>query len=213
MDATKIITRQEIAGILADLVRRSKRSDLSRRNMIIFRLSCCCGLRVKEICGLDLGDLIASGAKPALRVRKAITKGQIDKRKGRIVPLWWDAGTLADLAAWREFRLSSLSEIGDLGAPLVCSLSAGSIGKRLQENQAAKQWRTAIKVLGAERCSQLSIHSGRHSFCSHALSVGRSLAEVRDAAGHANIATTSIYLHVLERTGVPDLFSFTEPQA
>jgi len=31
---------------------------------------------------------------------------------------------------------------------------------------------------------------------SHALAGGRTLAEVRSAAGHANLVTTSIYLHV-----------------
>jgi site-specific recombinase XerD len=44
---------------------------------------------------------------------------------------------------------------------------------------------------------QLTIHHGRRSFCSHALAGGRSLAEVRDAAGQADISTTSVYMHVV----------------
>jgi hypothetical protein len=43
----------------------------------------------------------------------------------------------------------------------------------------------------------LTIHHGRHTFISHALAGGRSLAEVRDAAGHANVSITSGYLHVV----------------
>ena len=41
-------------------------------------------------------------------------------------------------------------------------------------------------------------------------SSGRTLAEVRDAAGHASIATTSIYTHVaVQDDGEPgDLFDF-----
>jgi site-specific recombinase XerD len=43
----------------------------------------------------------------------------------------------------------------------------------------------------------LTIHHGRHTFISHALAGGRTLAEVRDAAGHCNVSITSSYLHVV----------------
>jgi site-specific recombinase XerD len=55
----------------------------------------------------------------------------------------------------------------------------------------------------------LTIHHGRHTFISHALAGGRTLAEVRDAAGHANVSITSQYLHVVvEDEGVGTLFNF-----
>jgi integrase len=59
-----------------------------------------------------------------------------------------------------------------------------------------KRFRTARRVLGAPRLETLTIHHGRHTFISHALAGGRSLAEGRDAAGHANVSITSGYLHV-----------------
>jgi len=54
----------------------------------------------------------------------------------------------------------------------------------------------------------LIIHHARHTFISHALPGGRTLAEVRDAAGHSSVLVTSAYLHVaVEDTGaVGDLF-------
>jgi integrase len=52
-------------------------------------------------------------------------------------------------------------------------------------------------VLGSGRVRTLTIHHGRHTFVSHALAGGRSLAEVRAAAGHSNLAVTSAYLHVV----------------
>jgi site-specific recombinase XerD len=63
---------------------------------------------------------------------------------------------------------------------------------------------------GAERVALLSIHCGRHSFVSHALAGGRTLAEIRDAAGHANVSTTSIYLHTVrdDDETVGSLFEF-----
>ena len=67
----------------------------------------------------------------------------------------------------------------------------------------------ACKTLGSERQTELTIHHGRHSFVSHALK-RRTLAEVRDDAGHANISTTSIYAHVAtsDNGEVGDLFDF-----
>ena len=52
------------------------------------------------------------------------------------------------------------------------------------------------RVLGDQRQAEITIHHGRHSFVSHALAAGRTLAEVRDAAGHSSVGTTSIYTHV-----------------
>jgi integrase len=59
-----------------------------------------------------------------------------------------------------------------------------------------KRFHTACRVLGAERLASLTIYHGRHTFISHALAGGRTLAEVRDAAGHLNVGITSGYLHV-----------------
>ena len=55
----------------------------------------------------------------------------------------------------------------------------------------------------------LTIHHGRHTFISHALAGGRSLAEVQDAAGHANVSITSAYLHALvDDDAVGELFGY-----
>ncbi len=70
-----------------------------------------------------------------------------------------------------------------------------------------KKFRTACKVLGTDRLIGLTIHQGRHTLISHALAGGRTLAEGRDAAGHANVSITSTYLHVaVEDEGVGNLF-------
>ena len=54
---------------------------------------------------------------------------------------------------------------------------------------------------GAERLATLTIHHGRHTFISHALAGGRTLADVRDAAGHSNVSIRSGYLHVIVEEG------------
>jgi integrase/recombinase XerD len=189
MDATKILSRAEIKLVLADL-QRKRRSVNTRQNAIIFRLACCQGLRVAEIVGLRLTDVKCDlGAKPHLNLPKAITK----RRKARKVPLWWDSATLAALSEWKRERIRQGAGLGD---PFVCSQSKRTKGKPLARRNAQNRWKAAIKVLGKERQATLSIHCGRHSYCSHALNGGRSLAEVRDSAGHSNISTTNVYLHV-----------------
>ena len=65
-----------------------------------------------------------------------------------------------------------------------------------------------LQALGRERLTSFTIHHGRHTFISHALAGGRTLAEVRDAAGHANVIVTSGYLHVaVESEAVGRLFA------
>src|SRR5690349_9265055 len=56
---------------------------------------------------------------------------------------------------------------------------------------------------------QLTIHHGRHTFISHALAGGRTLAEVRDAAGHCNVSITLGYRHVaVDDDAVRNLFGW-----
>ena len=94
--------------------------------------------------------------------------------------------------------------------PFVCGQNSKTQGKPLTVRDAQYRFTTAIKVLGIDQCKDISVHCGRHSFCSHALAGKRSLAEVRDAAGHANISTTSIYLHAVtdDDDEIGNLFAF-----
>jgi integrase len=187
-DPTKILTRAELAAVLADLRRKAPRSKNTRLNLVIFRLATCCGLRASEIANLQVGDVRTEVARPHIRIRVGASKGG----KSRTVPLWWDTGTLADLAEWRKQWIESDAAPEQ---PLVASLKPGRPTKPLSRHTLRKRFRTACKVLGAERLSNLTIHHGRHTLISHALAGGRTLAEVRDAVGHGNISVTSQYLH------------------
>lgn len=110
VDPTKILTRQELRLVLADLKRPSQRSKQGYVNLILFRLAACCGLRVSEIAYLRMADVRTDGSRPHLRIRKAAAKGH----KARVVPLWWDAGTLSHLATWKQHRTSQGAGADDL---------------------------------------------------------------------------------------------------
>lgn len=127
--------------------------------------------------------------RPHNRVRVIASKGG----KSRRVPLWWDGGTLEDLAAWRATRLAAGAQGNQ---PFVASLQAGREALVFSRHTLRKRFRTACRALGKERLCSLTIHHGRHTFISHALAGGRTLAEVRDAVGHSNVSITSGYLHV-----------------
>ena len=190
VDQTKILTRRELACVLDDLARRAPRSASARMNLTIFRLSCCCGLRVSEIAALRLDDVNIGSDRPHLRVRPESAKGS----RRRVVPLWWDAATLDDVISWKHEREGQGARPGD---PFICCLWPSRFGQPLIRHTIRERFRTGCKSLGLERLRTLTIHHGRHTFISHALAGGRSLAEVRLAAGHSSVHTTSSYLHVV----------------
>lgn len=201
VDPIRILSVDELLTVLDDLDRRAKRAQNSAVNRVIFRLSACCGLRRMEIAGLELRDFQVEGERPYIHIRRDNTKGKEEKRRARKVPLWWDQGTRECLHQWLTARTCQGATGSD---PYVCSIGKRRSGSRLSPVAVSRRWETAIRILGS-RASDLTIHCGRHTFISHALAGGHSLPAVRDAAGHANIATTSIYLHAIEED-VPDLF-------
>lgn len=202
MDDTSFLSADEIQSCVKRLRKRSagvERGANSRINLAIFRLSCM-GLRVCEIHGLNWEDLILDGPRPCIKIRPEITKGKNGEYYGRSVPLWWDKGTLEDLKRFAQFRA------GKPGEPFLVSIRPGAAGQRLSKDAISNRWDTLMKKFGPGRARQLSIHKGRHSFISHSLAAGRSLVEVQRAAGHRSVGSTSVYLHFIEREGVPDTY-------
>jgi integrase len=121
LDESKILTRRELAAVLQAPARTANQ----RRNRIIVRLACCCGLRVSEIAALRMDDVIVGVPRPHLRLRRETTKG----KRPRNVPLWWDAGTLAELREWKAQRAADGAGDHD---PFVCSVQSNRYGESLQ---------------------------------------------------------------------------------
>lgn len=210
----RVLGKDEIQAVIQwnKPARRKKRLN-THRNFVIFRLSCCCGLRSKEIRGLNLGDFFLKTDKPFIRIRKETTKGHrrsLDVevvRKARIVPLTFDRQTKEDLEAWLAIRMAQAN--GDRNAPFICSQMPKSMGKRMIRSTVAKCWQTALLCLGRDRAHSLGIHCGRHTAISILLDAGYSLPWVRDFAGHANISMTSRYAHVyVDSDATREAFNF-----
>ncbi len=168
----------------------------------MFVLATFCGLRVSELCGLKLRDVSLGVQRPFIRLPKAIAKG---KRK-REIPLWKLPTALLYLQQWKDERQGQGAKAGDY---FVCSQAKNAFGNRLDRRNARARFINCCKALGDERASDLSIHDGRHSCASPLLAGGWTLPAVRDLLGHANIATTSVYSHVVVDDEIPpDPFAF-----
>lgn len=196
MNSTQILAKSEIDAVLRDLRRKAKRSRSTKLNLTVFTMVIGCGLRVSELCSLRLKDVLSEGERPCVYVRHG--KGD----KSRVIPLSWSKVALEQVQEWKAIRMT---DGATSTAPFLTSTRTGS-SKHLDRFTAAKRWRTAVKVLGRDRARQLNIHCGRHTFCSLALAAGRTLVEIKEAAGHSNISTTSIYLHTLDNPNAVDLY-------
>jgi integrase/recombinase XerC len=140
------------------------------------------GLRVAELCGLDLDDVDLRHG-----MMRVIGKG----RKERRVPMT-DPATKAVAKYRDEARPQLLERAGtpkDPDHPLFLNTRGGRIGPR--------SVRTLIAKYTSEQTGKrLNPHALRHSFATHLLDGGADLRVVQELLGHESLATTQIYTHV-----------------
>ena len=149
------------------------RAARSQRDRVLLQVAYAGGLRVSEIVALTWADVIARDDKVQL---------SITGKGGRVRQVLLPKSVSRSLLALR----------GDAGAndPLFASRKKGG---HLDAHSVHVMVKRTAKRAGINEA--VSPHWLRHAHGSHALDRGATLAQVQATLGHANVATTSGYLH------------------
>jgi integrase/recombinase XerD len=140
------------------------------------------GLRVSELLALRLDALARDPAY-------LIVAGKGGKE--RLAPL--NEAARAAVKAWLEVRAGSLPR-GDAANPWLFPSRAA--GGRLTRRRFGQLLDEAAVAAGIDP-AKVSPHVLRHAFATHLLEGGADLRVVQTLLGHADIATTQIYTHVM----------------
>lgn len=156
--------------------------DLARpdgpRNRAIIETLYGCGLRVSELCNLELARVDFDGA-----MLSVTGKGS----KERLVPMSGESiRWIGEYASWRaELPVKRGEE------PY---LFLNRRGHRLSRVMVFYIVREHAALAGVQK--SISPHTLRHSFATHLLEGGANLRAIQQMLGHESIATTEIYLHI-----------------
>ncbi|TQF67089.1 tyrosine recombinase XerC [Rhodococcus spelaei] len=148
------------------------------RDRLIVELLYATGIRVGELCGLDLGDVDHDR-----RVLKVLGKGN----RERSVPFGGPAAAALD--AWLRSGRPALVT-ADSGTALLL----GKRGRRLDQRQARSVVHEVLEAVPG--APSLAPHGLRHSAATHLLEGGADLRVVQELLGHTSLATTQLYTHV-----------------
>ena len=149
------------------------------RNKAIMEVLYGCGLRVSELCGLDLQDCAIS--EGFLMVHG---KGG----KDRISPI---SGSAAKVLV--DYIENARPELDRRAKQSTSAVFLNAHGGRLSRQSV----HTIVKESGeAIQVKNLHPHTLRHSYATHMLEGGADLRVIQDILGHSDISTTQIYTHV-----------------
>ena len=138
------------------------------------------GIRVSELIALDVQDVNL----PLGFLRCA------GKRKERIVPLY--RGAVKALESYvREVRPQLLEDLQET------ALFVNMNGERMSRQGFWKIVKCYQEKAGISK--EITPHTLRHSFAAHLLENGADLKSIQEMLGHADISSTQIYTHVVNR--------------
>jgi len=154
------------------------RGPIAVRDAAVLEVLYATGIRVSELCGLDMADLDRDR-----QVIRVFGKGS----KERTVPVGAPAVRAVDV--WLEKARPQLVT-GESGE----AMFLGERGKRIDPRVARRVVHRSLQMTPG--APDLGPHGLRHAMATHLLEGGADLRSVQEMLGHASLATTQIYTHV-----------------
>jgi integrase/recombinase XerC len=179
----RVLDRSEVAALLDEPEKNASAKlpgdpelvlAVAHRDLAVIELLYGCGLRVAELCGLDIGDL-------DLEARTVTVLGKGDRQ--RMVPMHNSCANV--LAGWLAGPRRLLA--GPDTPPEAVFVNRR--GRRLGT-------RDVRRILDRLSAAPLHPHALRHTFATHLLDGGADLRIVQELLGHASLQTTQVYTHV-----------------
>jgi integrase/recombinase XerD len=183
----KTLSHDEVDRLL-DASRTKGRTLGERlRNTALMELLYATGMRVSELVGLPVS---AARGDPKM----ILVSGKGDKE--RLVPLSTPAR--AALCAWLAWRDAEDVRLHALGHRPSKALFPGGGADGHLTRQHFYLVIKDIAVLAGVDPTRVTPHTLRHAFATHLLAGGADLRVIQTLLGHADVATTEIYTHVLQ---------------
>ena len=177
----RVASADALDAVLVALGDRAQEGDpIDLRDAAVLELLYGAGVRVSELCGLDVDDLDAER-----RTARVVGKGS----KDRVVPYGGAAQRALDAYLVRG-RPALAARADTAGRALFLGTRGGRLGPRAVYDLVSRLVGPAV---GA---SAVGPHALRHSAATHLLDGGADLRAVQEILGHASLGTTQIYTHV-----------------
>ena len=196
------LDRQQVVLLLQHAATRAQSLEFTDvRNLAMLELFYSSGLRLSELCGMDLPDLDLVSQQVKVR-----GKG----RKERIVPLGDHARHALrnyllkrdELLAKRGARArqreekphgAATSALRTRVRPARAAVFLSERGARISTRAVQHAMVALMRSVGEG--ADLTTHSLRHTFATHLVDAGADLRAVQELLGHSSISTTQIYTH------------------
>lgn len=168
----KVMTTEEVNIILS--------SKLSKLNKAIIEVIYAAGLRVSELCSLNINNVDLNA-----KYVRCIGKGS----KERIIPIGSKA--VKAVNAYLKEREYILKKYNTKTNALFIKDNAKPINR--------SDVYVMIRKLGKLINKNITPHVLRHSFATHLLENGADLRVVQELLGHSDVSTTQLYTHVSKK--------------
>ncbi len=165
-----ILTREELSELF------NACGNLRDKCMLITGYSA--GLRVSEVAGLKVSDIDSKNMQLFIR------NGKGGKDRYAILS---QANLTILREYWKAYRPKEW---------LFYSLSHYNTGEHISAKGIQDVFKNAKKTAGIQK--NITFHTLRHSFATHLLENGVSIYVIKQLLGHADISTTSFYVHLVK---------------